>query len=215
MWTIEQKKLLETWINRIQKEALEYKYYGIVYSRNYYAIGIASVSLLALFGTTGFVGISVCPYEDPECEAKKIIDWINVSFDLMASILLTINTFLNFGGHAEKCRVRKIELDALARTIEESITFTEELNIDKETWIKNISSQYNEIQKKQIVLGTSWLSKNDIVKLNPLDQITFSEKSSEFKSTENIIFQRKYVNNKIFNNNENEYQLNRLNDSIV
>ena len=77
----------------------------------------------------------------------KVLDWTNTVFDMLAAIMISINTFLNFGGHAEKCRNRKIELDALVRTIEESETYTDENGVTPQQWIHEINKQYSQIQQ--------------------------------------------------------------------
>jgi hypothetical protein len=239
MWSTEQKNLLNIWIKRLQNEALEYKYYGMVYSRNYYILGLFSATILAIFGTTSFVGVTVCNTDNNECLARNIVDWINVGFDMFAAMIIASTTFLNFGGHSEKCRSRKQELDALARTIEESLTFDEMSGVNAKSWIEEIGKQYNEIQKKQIVLGLGWmcLSKKEMTKLDPLDQINYdihsestiskeSKKNKKKKEADSLkktlnnikaerMFSEKLRQNKIYHNKQKEYQLERLNDSQV
>ena len=218
IWSDEQKKLLCKWVKRISNEAQEYKYYGIVYTRTYYIFGSLAVMALAIFSTTGFVAIAVCPQNVTECTSKTVIEWLNVGFDALAAILIALFTFLDFSGHAEKCRARKIDLDALARTIEESYTYTENGDINTNEWIHRINEMYHEIQKKQIIVGLSWLcmSKKDIMRVHPLDQTlleytgTVMKPSPSGKSHDIVTLKDNFQYNKF----ANKYQLERLNNEL-
>lgn len=195
----DQKSVLRGWRETILTSSDEYKYYALIYTRNYYIFGTVCVILLSIFSTTGFVAINVCP-DGNECHAKVVIEWVNFAFDLLGAIMLGVFTFVNFGGHAEQCRTRKIELDALARTIEESFGFDETSNVDPQDWIKNIGQQYNEIQRKQIILGLGWLFWN---KKEAMEVRTCREPLDKSSSD---VFKQKFRVNKIFN-----HQLDRLN----
>ena len=214
IWSEEQLSLLSKWTDRINSESTEYRYYSIVYTRTYYMLGIIAVSILSIFSTTGFVAITVCPSDTPDCSAKLILEWMNVGFDLLAAIMVGLSTFLDFSGHAEKCRTRKIELDALARTIEESRAYTD-TSIDTKEWIHTINKQYHEIQKKQIILGLGMLcmSRKEIVDMHPItDQpsCAFTSKEDQKESTEMLVFKETFRKKRY-----KEYQLDRLNESLA
>ena len=217
IFTADQKRILNVWVERLDKEAHEYKYFALVYTKYYYIFGGIAVTMLALFSTTGFIAINVCPDDNPNCETKLIVEWLNVGFDLMAAILIALFTFLNFGGHAEQCRTRKLELEALARTIEESFTYDETCGINRNKWIPSVKKQYDEIQSKQIVLGLAVClgDKKNITEVHPLDKSVSGDMPGELAKSDHFIFKDKFMTNKIFRQKENTYQLDRLNDNNV
>ena len=233
IWTEDQLVLLNKWISRINREARDYRYYAIVYARTYYIFGVIVASALAILSTAGILSmiIELCPEEEPTCETKYVLDWVNIFLDIIEAALISVFTFLDFSGHAEKCRTRKIELDALSRTIEESKVFTSigsTPGCTTQEWIHNINKQYHEIQKKQIILGLGWLcmSKKELLRMNPLDESSprilegtdscdINIQGAYMKKEISTAFTKKYRENRIFKNSEAEYQLNRLNDSEV
>ena len=171
--------------------------------------------MLGVFGVSGLVGVSVCPDDNPDCLAKTVLDWVNIAFDMLSAITVAVTTFLDFSGHAEKCRSRRAELDALNMTIEDYLTE----DVENPTSITNsIRLQYNEIQKKQITLGLGWIcmSKKEIMSVHPLDNMREDGGATrKRKDTDELVFENKYRDNKIFRNEEEQYQLERLNDSEV
>lgn len=137
----EPRKCLEGWLLHAHKERDRHNSAARSYARKHVLLGLAVVILAAVAGTA----------------PKPWVDagWLSVA----AAVFAAMQTFLDYGGRAEKHRMAAVSAKTIIREIEKDVAIAGESVVDS-TRVESLQARFDAIEKEAPVVSSSihWLT---------------------------------------------------------
>ncbi|MEW8624706.1 MAG: SLATT domain-containing protein [Candidatus Thiodiazotropha sp.] len=133
----EKRKLLDCWRLRIRIAQTAHFRYADLLKRRHYHFGLPVVILSTVVGTSVFASLS----DDPSTILKIVVGLVS----LLAAILSSLQTFLDFSTQSEKHRVAAAKFSELKKKLEKELAFTDKNEALLNDFVNQILKDWNSI----------------------------------------------------------------------
>lgn len=147
LWTSEVEKLLRKWRRQISKREKGHSSLNRTFSRRHYILGLPTTIITAIASIGIFATFRNCGECDNQSQTKCQADpWIRLAsgiISVIAMILSSLMTFMNYSSRASEHKEASDEYGSMGRYIDSLVLIPPPLRGDPQSVLQNIRTQYD------------------------------------------------------------------------